>query len=52
MRVDIFTLWVTFLIAVGLHVVGKIPMNKALLGGAIVWVIGALPKVLPALMAG
>jgi len=52
MRVDVFTLWITFLIAVGLHVVGKIPMNKALLGGAIVWVIGALPKVLPALMAG
>lgn len=51
-RVDLFTLWVTFLIAVGLHVVGKIPMNKALLGGAIVWVIGALPKVLPALMTG
>jgi len=52
MRVDVFTLWVTFLIAVGLHVVGKIPMNKALLGAAIVWVIGALPKVLPALVAG
>jgi len=52
MRVDLFTLWVTFLVAVGLHVVGKIPMNKALLGGAIVWVIGALPKVLPALMTG
>lgn len=52
MRVDVFTLWITFLIAVGLHVVGKIPMNKALVGAAIVWVIGALPKVLPALLAG
>ncbi|TFG44968.1 MAG: hypothetical protein E4H41_06300 [Gemmatimonadales bacterium] len=52
MRVDVFTLWVTFLIAVGLHVVGKIPMNKALLGGAIVWVIGALPKILPAMISG
>lgn len=52
MRVDVFTLWITFLIAVGLHVVGKIPMNKALLGAAIVWIIGALPKVLPALISG
>jgi len=52
MRVDLFTLWVTFLIAVGLHVVGKIPMNKALVGAAIVWIIGALPKILPALVSG
>jgi len=52
LRVDLFTLWITFLIAVGLHVVGKIPMSKALLGAAIVWIIGALPKVIPALISG
>jgi len=42
LRLDLFTLWVTFLLAVGIRVVGKVPMNKALLGAGIVYVAGGL----------
>jgi hypothetical protein len=52
LRVDVFTLWITFLIAVGLRVVGKVPMSRALAAAAIVWVLGALPGVLGALVSG
>ena len=52
LRVDVFTLWVTFLIAVGLRVVGKVPMSRALAAAAIVWVLGALPGVLGAMVSG
>ncbi len=51
-RLDLFTLWVTFLLAVGLRVVGKIPMSKALLAAAIVWILGALPGVIGAVVNG
>lgn len=49
-RVDVFTLWITFLIAVGLRVVGKVPMGKALAAAAVVWVLGAIPSLLGAMM--
>jgi len=52
LRVDVFTLWITFLIAVGLHVVGKVPMGKATGAAVIVWFLGALPGVLGALAQG
>ena len=52
LRVDLFTLWVTFLLAVGLRVVGKLPMSKALAAAAMVWVLGALPGVLGAMFSG
>jgi hypothetical protein len=51
-RLDLFTLWVTFLLAVGLRVVGKIPMNKALLGAAIIWIVGAVPALAGAVVGG
>jgi hypothetical protein len=44
-RVDLFTLWVTVLLAIGIAVVGKVPRDKAILAGAIMWVYGALPSV-------
>lgn len=40
LRVDVFTLWVTFLLAVGLRVVGNVSMGRALGGAALVWVLG------------
>ena len=52
LRVDVFTLWITFLVAVGLRVVGKVPMSKALVAAAIVWVLGALPSLIGPLMSG
>ena len=47
-RVDVFTIWITILLAIGLSVTGKIPRGRAAIAAAIVWVIGALPLVLQA----
>jgi hypothetical protein len=52
MRVDVFTLWVTFLLAVGLRVVGKVPMSKALVAAGVVWVLGGLFTFLTSGLAG
>ena len=51
-RVDLFTLWITVLVAVGLRVMAKVGTGHAVAAGALVWVLGALPTVLPALLAG
>jgi hypothetical protein len=51
-RVDLFTIWVTVLLAIGLHVVGKIPKQQAAIAAAITWVVGALPALFGALRAG
>lgn len=48
-RLDVFTIWVTVLLAIGLAVTGRIPRARAAIAAAIVWVIGALPQVIPAL---
>ena len=51
-RVDVFTIWITVLLAIGLHVVGRIPKQQAAIVAAITWVVGALPAVFGALRAG
>ena len=48
-RVDVFTIWETVLIAIGLQVIGKVPKAQSYMAGVLVWLIGALPGVLPAL---
>ena len=48
-RVDLFTIWITVLLAIGLHVVGKIPKQQAGIAAGITWVVGALPVVFGAL---
>lgn len=45
-RVDIFTIWVTVLLVIGLSVTGRIPRARAAVAGVIVWFIGALPLLL------
>lgn len=45
-RIDVFTLWSTLLIAMGLAYSAKVPKSKAYAGAALVWVLGALPAVL------
>ena len=50
-RVDVFTIWVTVLLAIGLHVVGKVSRQQAGIAAAIVWVLGALPGLFGALRA-
>jgi Yip1-like protein len=48
-RVDLFTIWVTVLLAIGLHVVGRISKQQAGIAAAITWVVGALPALFGAL---
>ena len=51
-RLDLFTIWVTVLLAVGLHVVGKISKQQAAIAAAITWAAGALPAVFGAVRGG
>jgi hypothetical protein len=48
-RVDLFTLWQTALLAIGLQVTGKVSKTNSYIAAALVWLIGALPSVLGAL---
>jgi Yip1-like protein len=48
-RVDLFTIWVTVLLAIGLYVVGRIPKQQAYIAAGITWLVGALPALLGAL---
>ncbi len=48
-RVDVFTIWITVLLAIGLSVTGKIPRSRAYLAAACVWLLGALPALVGAL---
>ncbi|MBW8770545.1 MAG: YIP1 family protein [Gemmatimonadetes bacterium] len=47
-RVDVFTIWVTVLLVIGLSVTGKIPRSRAAIAGVIVWFLGAVPLLLQA----
>ena len=49
-RVDVFTIGVTVLLAVGVSITGKIGRAEGAMVGVMVWLVGALPTVLPALM--
>ena len=48
-RLDVFTIWVTVLLVIGLSVTGRISRRKAAIAGVIVWMTGALPTLLTAL---
>ena len=48
-RVDLFTIWITVLLAIGLHVIGRIPKQQAYIAAAIVWLLGVVPTLLGAL---
>ena len=49
-RLDIFTLWMTALLAIGLSVTGKISRREGAIAAALVWVVGAIPGVIGAVM--
>lgn len=42
-RFDLFTIWVTILIGIGIAVMGKVPRSKAAIAAVIVFVVGSLP---------
>lgn len=44
-RVEVFTIWSTILIGIGIAVVGKVPRGKGYAAAAVVWCLGALPAV-------
>lgn len=50
-RIDLFTIWVTVLLAIGLSVVARIPRSRAAIAAVIVWVIGMIPGLIGALNA-
>ncbi len=50
-RIDLITIWITVLVAIGLCVTGRIPLGKAAIAAAIVWLLGGLPLILPALQS-
>ena len=43
-RIDLFTIWVTVLLVIGLAVTGKISRGRAAIAGVVVWFAGALPS--------
>ena len=47
-RLDVFTIWVTVLLAIGLAVTGNIPRTRAAIAAALVWLLGAAPLLLQA----
>lgn len=48
-RMDVVTIWITVLIAIGVSVTGRIPLGRAAVAAAIVWFIGGLPTMFQAL---
>lgn len=44
-RIDVFTIWVTLLIGLGISVVGRVPRAKAMAASVVIWAAGAIPAV-------
>jgi hypothetical protein len=42
-RLDLFTIWVTILIGIGIAVMGKVPKSRGLIAAAIIWLVASLP---------
>ena len=51
-RIDLFTIWVTVLLAIGIKVVGRIGTVPAAIVAALVWLIGALPALMGGMAGG
>jgi hypothetical protein len=47
-RVDLFTIWVTVLITIGLIHAAKVERAKAIAGGVGIWIVGGLPALFQA----
>jgi hypothetical protein len=51
LRVDVFTIWVTVLLAIGLYVTGRVTKQKAAMAGVVFFILGAIPQILQGLRA-
>ena len=49
---DLFTIWVTVLLAIGLSVVARVPRSQAAIAAVAVWLVGLLPGLYQALSQG
>jgi hypothetical protein len=49
---DLFTIWVTVLLAIGLSVVAKVPRSRAAIAAFAVWLVLLLPSLYQALSQG
>ena len=49
MRLDVWTIWATILIAIGLHVIGGISKGKAAAAAIVLWLVATAVQVLPVL---
>ena len=45
-RLDLFVIWTTILLALGLRVTGGITTQKAIIAGVIMWILGTLPPLI------
>jgi hypothetical protein len=50
-RLDVFLLWFTILVAVGIYATGKVTKGRAVVFGILLWLVGSIPAVLGALRA-
>lgn len=48
-RFDLFTIWVTILLAIGVYVTGRVSKQQAAIAGVLFWIVGAIPAILGAL---
>ena len=48
-RLDLITIWVTVLLAIGLHVTGRVSKGSAAVFGVLIWLVGSLPMIRQAL---
>lgn len=48
-RFDLFTIWVTVLLAIGVYVTGRVTKSQAVIAGVLFWIVGAIPALLSAL---
>ena len=46
---DVFTIWTVVLMAIGLSVVGRIPLQRAAIAAAAVWFVGMIPALFQAI---
>jgi len=52
LHVEVFTIWETVILAIGVAVLGKTSRGQAIAAGILFWIVGAIPAVLQGLRAG
>jgi|SRR5437867_1412155 len=48
-RLDLFTIWVTVLIGIGIYVTGRVSKQRATIAAVLIWVVGSIPAIIGAL---